>query len=349
MLTLVEASRFSDMTWKRFVVGQAEVVVCGLQDWYLQSCIATSQCSLCRIAGKMEQAASNLDKLGETGPLRITDPRTNSAVGRAAIQRSLNCVQVEDLPIAAKLLGDWSPLNQRPSPMEEAVLVRKDILLGRILRFQGKFQESLEHLQRARKTTEQTKGLVFEEDFRDIISELADTLRELDNPVASERYLRAEISRRDQNFISAPGGSALELSLAEALFAQGHIEDAEKLCLTIQSQPKLLKFEKLRLHITMAKILHSKSDNEGALSCWSAAMGAIRKFHMTNGRTTRIIVLSICESLSRLGHTDIVRESMKQVDQLDGLAKPGGIHYWIAGLRSWLENLQSRERYRSRM
>jgi hypothetical protein len=98
----------------------------------------------------------------------------------------------------------------------------------------------------------------------------------------------------------------------------------------------------------MAKIRHVESDNEGALSCWSGAMREIGKFHLTNGRTTRIIVISICDTLSGLGQTWLVRESLKQVASLDEIAKPGSVQYWIAGLRHWLEYLQSRS-LRSRM
>lgn len=71
-------------------------------------------------------------------------------------------------------------------------------------------------------------------------------------------------------------------------------------------------------------------------------MKAIGKFRMTNGRTTRIIVTSICDVLRCLGYTSLVRDSLKEVATLDGLAKPGGIQYWIAGLRHWLEYLESR-------
>lgn len=341
VLTLIEASRFPTMSWKRFAVGQAEFAARGIEGWYAHSCIVQSQCLLSRIAGDMDRATSSLDNFGYDRPSSVMDPRMHSAIGQATIQRALNCIQIEDLSAAKKLLEDWGPLNQEPSPMEEVVLFRKSMILGRLLRFQGEFTESLTHLQKARKTAEQRKALSFDEDLRDLTCDLADTLRELDDPASAERYLHAELARRDQNCTS-PGRSLLELALAEALFAQGRFKEAESLCSDIQSRPGLLKFEQLRLRITLAKIRHVDSDNEGALSCWSEAMGAIGKFRMTNGRTTRIIVISICDSLSRLGHTSLVHESLRQVASLDELAKPGGSHYWIAGLRHWLDYLQSR-------
>ncbi|KAF2257429.1 hypothetical protein BU26DRAFT_514113 [Trematosphaeria pertusa] len=60
-------------------------------------------------------------------------------------------------------------------------------------------------------------------------------------------------------------------------------------------------------------------------------MKAIEKFLMTNGRTTRIIVISICGTLRCLGHTSVVRDSTEVVT-LDELAKPAAVQNWIAGL-----------------
>lgn len=242
----------------------------------------------------MKQVANNnLGLSGAPNQSRLrssADKRTHSASGLAAIQHSLNCLQVEDLSGAKKHLNDWNPLSH-PSPMEEVVLFRKDMILGRALRFQGEFKEALAYLEKAQKKTGQYTGLIFDEDLRDLTCDLADTLRELDDPVSAEGHLRAEIERRGLS--PSPGGCLLELSLAEALFAQKRFQDAEQVCLGVQSRSRLLKMERLRLHITIAKIRHVNSDHEGALSCWNEAMVAVGKFTLTNGHTTRIIAMSI--------------------------------------------------------
>ena len=166
------------------------------------------------------------------------------------------------------------------------------MILGRLLRFQGEFTESLAHLERSReKKQRSTESSVSMKTFVISLAILPTRCGELDDPASAERHLRAEITRRDRSFLCPPGQSLLELSLAEALFAQERFEEVEKLCLEIQTRPSLLKLEKLRLHITLAKIRHVKLDNKGALSYWSAAKKAIGKFHLTNGRSTWIIVL----------------------------------------------------------
>jgi tetratricopeptide (TPR) repeat protein len=330
------------MVWKRFSVSQAEVVACGIEDMFLRSCIAQAQCLLNRIAGDMGKAASSLDNVSYGTLSGTMDPKMHSTIGQAAIQRSLNCVQVDDPLVAMQLLIDWKPLDQDVSLMEITTLFRRDLLLGRILRFQGKFEDSFTYLQRSQKMAEQHKNLIFDEDLRDLVCDLADTLRELEDPVSAEHHLRTQIARQAETGAAFSGQSLLELSLAEALFAQRCYEEAKRLCLDIQLRSNLLKAEKLRLRITLAKIYHVEGDFGGALTVWSQAMESLRKFPLTNGHTTRIIVISICDTLSLFGQTTLVKESLKQLDNLDELAKPGGTLYWIAGLRHWFIYLQSR-------
>lgn len=343
-LSLVEASRFLDMSWRRLATERAAVIADGLGDHYLLSRLAQSRCTLSRIAGRMDQAVRSLRDIAPAGPAQLSDTmdeRLHAAIGQTAIQEALNCVQVEDLSGGKAALESWTPLRRQPSPMEETVRFRTALLLGKILRLQGDFEGALTHLQEAWETTQQLTDLVFDEDMRDAVCELADTLRELDRPACAERHLRGELTQR-QHFFTSRGGSLVELSLAEALFAQKRLDEAEDVCLLVQSRPALLKLEKLRLHITLAKIRHMRSDYAGALSSWSEAMKAIGKFPRTNGRATRIIVISICDTLKIMGHSELLDKSLKQVASLDELAKPGAAEYWIAGLRHWLEYIQSR-------
>ncbi|KAB5511385.1 hypothetical protein GE09DRAFT_982156, partial [Coniochaeta sp. 2T2.1] len=102
----------------------------------------------------------------------------------------------------------------------------------------------------------------------------------------------------------------------------------------------------LRLHITLAKIRHVNPDDSDAFPCWLGAMKAIEKFRLTNGRTTKIIVMSIVDTLRRQGHHSLENHSLRQVATLDQMARPGGTRYWIAGLRHWSEYLESHPRSR---
>lgn len=334
------------MTWKHFAIGQAEVIARDLHEPYLHSRITETKSLLARIAGNASQAIAEFSTMSGSELSNFVDKRIHSATGLATIQHSLNCAQVEDMSGARQALEQWRTFND-PCLMERVVQFRIGMLLGRFLRYQGEFVESLAHLKRSRDQSEERGTLSFDEDLRDLTCDLADTFRELDDPKSAEHHLRAEITARNRNF-ACSSQTPLQLCLAEALFAQGHYEEAEQVGLEIKSRPNLLRFEKLRTNIVLAKIYHVKGNNEGALSHWSAAMTEIAKFRLTNGRTTRTIVLSISDILRRLGNGVWEEASLREVAYLDQLAQPGGTRYWIAGMRHWLAYLQF-ERPRSRM
>jgi hypothetical protein len=149
-----------------------------------------------------------------------------------------------------------------------------------------------------------------------------------------------------------PGRGRLELSLAEVLFAQRRFEEAEQLCLDVQSRPDLLKFERLRLYVTLAKLHHVVCDYDGASRSWADALVAVRKFPNENC-ATRIIISSVCDILSRQGgpspNSQLLDQSRQHLYILDEREKPGGFRCWIAGMRHWAEYLLSEDSIRSRL
>ncbi|KAI9146641.1 Calcium-dependent protein kinase 1 [Paramyrothecium foliicola] len=229
-LTLVQASRFPTMAWKRFAVDQARNASHGLEDWYLDCCIAQSQSLLSRVAGKIDHAISSLVDLAEGQAVGAMNTRMRCALDLSNIQRSLNSIQVEDLSTARRLLQARDILDQSLSPLENVVAFRKHTILGRVLRFQGAFGESLAHVKKARTMIGQCKDLIFDEELCDLTCDHADTLRELDDPRSSEAQIRTGIGRLSQHIVF-PRRSLLDLCLAEALFAQRRFEEADELCL----------------------------------------------------------------------------------------------------------------------
>lgn len=334
--TLVEASRFPPMKWRRLMLRHATKLMQDLDDWQLHAGLAASQCLYDRLSRlDMKEATRKLDLV--EGPSRI-DRRTNFNMGQIALQRALNCVQFEELTAAEKTLLAWEPLKNDASPSEVAVSVRKYILLGRISRLQGDFVSSKDRLQRARRAAIQERTIKFDEAWGDLTCELADSLRELGEYSEAEQYLVEEQSRRCRTDSRAQSDPAVELSLAEALFAQERYDKAEQLCSAMRSRT-LLRLPKLRLHITLAKIRQLQLDYAGAVPEWAAALAAIREFPLTNGRATRIIIRSMCHCLSHLGESTILAQSRSQMESIDALAKPGGTYYWIPGLWRWEEYL----------
>ncbi|KAK2600710.1 hypothetical protein N8I77_010225 [Diaporthe amygdali] len=355
ILTLLEASRFPTIVWKRFAVAEAAANMRSLNHsqteiWHLSSCLSSTQAMLRRLDGEHPAAVKILDTfLRQQQPNTLTH-RANAAIGQVTLQRALNCLQVNDLPQAKQLLEAWSPLDKQPSLMEQVVQFRKDMTLGRTLRIQGMFSEAHTHLKWSYDLIDQLRDLTFDDDRRDLTVEMADTLRELDKPQAAEEYLRKELARRvvDKQEVPASGKSLLESSLAEVLFAQGRIEEAERLCIETEARAdNLMKLGKLRVCIVLAKIYHTRSDHKRALRYWNEAMKQVVRFPGATGRTTRTILLSKQESMRSMGFVDAQDQSVKHAATSDVL-QSGGMIYWIAGMRHWQDYLDS-ETTRSRM
>ncbi|KAF4469593.1 hypothetical protein FALBO_3506 [Fusarium albosuccineum] len=344
-LSLVEASRFPGMEWKRFAVSQAKIASTGIHDAWLDSRIAHAECLLNRIDGSMLLAAASLaaTQTRASNLNSITTEMSHCIAGQEAIQRALNFIQIEALSAAEEVLNAWSALNEIASPMEKTILFKKGMLLGKLLRFSGRFQESLVHLEAVQRLAEQPESIVFDEDLRDFTCDLADTLRELNRPMSAEMVLRAELRRRNSSYVPKSGRSLLELSLAEALFAQRFYAEGETLCLSTLNCSPCLKFEKLRAYIILAKIYHMTSNTDKEYSHWVLALEAVNRFHGETFATTRIILKSICDFARRTGAKDLQERTQAHMSSLAMPEEPCGMKHWISGVRHWAEYLQDKK------
>ncbi|KAJ6116195.1 hypothetical protein N7523_005538 [Penicillium sp. IBT 18751x] len=331
-LNLMESSRFWVMEWKWFAVYQAKDFTIGLGDSYTDSHIAQRQCLLHRLAGETDLAFNILkDEFPHQANRKL-----HATYGHTIIQRALNHIQLDQLDKAMAALAAWQPVSQRHTVMEQVVLFRQHLIMGKILRYQGHFTASLQYLQRSQSITNTAKDLHFVEDASDLACNLADTYLELDEPAEAEGCLRAAIGSQ------APKQGALIIALAECLFAQKRFVEVDEIlrCLS-QCQLKLMKMDKLRLAIVQAKLSHIRSQFEEAFRYWTEAMSNLRRFNLASGRTTRTILLSQCHVLHRQGLFDIETRTRHQLDALEECADRSGALYWISGLRHWLHYLES--------
>ncbi|KAG8166563.1 hypothetical protein KVR01_002252 [Diaporthe batatas] len=304
-----------------------------------------------RLEGNHEIAVGEVDKLVNQQQQAPQSQRDNAAMGHVVLQRALNSIQVDDLIQAEQILGHWRHLgDDEPSLMEHVVYFRRDVMLGRVLRARGRFAEAHTHLKRSYDLAAQHHGLDFDEDRRDLISELADTLLELDKPYDAEAYLRIEFARRsrDMNDPAKSGKSLLEASMAEVLLAQGRTEEAEHVCSQAEARwDELMRLGKFRICIVRAKIHHTRSDYATAVRYWDMALQQASIFQGETGATTRILVLSRQVSRQASGLTD--PEAFERCTDLSTVpVKPGGTLYWIAGMRHW-ENFVRSEAARTRV
>ncbi|RCI12105.1 hypothetical protein L249_0942 [Ophiocordyceps polyrhachis-furcata BCC 54312] len=331
VLSLIEASRFSGMDWKRLAVSQAKAAMCKLQHQYAESCIAQRESLLRRLAGHVKPTTPVAD-FGQGLGEGAANKRMHAANGSTVLQRALDLFQDEELLSAMDALKEWQPIEPA-SLAEEVVLFRINLLRGKILRFQGKFHDSLECLSKSRCATEVFRGLLhFDEEAGGLVVEMADTMRELDDAARAEELLTAQLERQ----CHTPATRALlALSLAESLFAQQKFPEADGLCRDAAGSERLSKMARLRLCITSAKLRHVSSDWEGAFAWWTKALIAINKFPPTSGHATRVIYLSLCHVLEHQGRKELEQASRAEVVKLEALSEHAEATHWIAGLRHW--------------
>ena len=331
-LNLIESARFSVMEWKQFAIRQARELTVGLNDSYTRSCLALRQCLLHRLSGEPSLAFTALTD----GTPYQANKRSHAIYGHTIIQRALNHIQLDQLTNAIDMLEEWQPTSHPYSAMEQVVLFRQNLIMGKALRYQGNFTKSLIYLQRSQSIVNTTKDLIFLEDASDLACNFADTYLELDDPAKAENCLQATIKHQ------VPKQGALFIALAECLFAQRRfLEVDETLRRVFHSQLKLMKMDKLRLAILQAKLSHIRFQFGEAFRYWTEAMSNLRRFTLASGRTRRIILLSQCHVLHSRGLFDIEHQTRNQLDALDECADEDGASYWISGLRHWLGFLES--------
>ncbi|KAK2022215.1 hypothetical protein LX32DRAFT_657868 [Colletotrichum zoysiae] len=175
ILTLTEAVRLPDMGWKRFAIHRVRDLCAGVQDPYVTARVSERESLVSRLSGQDPRVLDDLNQM----PLNIGDQRMHAARGFAAIEKSLNHVQIEELQKAEGILKCWQPLREQSNLMGQVVLLRKHVLLGKIQRFQGQFHEAVRELETAFAIVKQNESyLNFEEDAPDLICNYADALRE---------------------------------------------------------------------------------------------------------------------------------------------------------------------------
>jgi hypothetical protein len=336
-LSLVEASRFQKIEWKRFAIVLAKEAIHGLEDRYVSCSIAGRESLLYRITGDYIQAVHVVDNILDRTQYQFgEDAMMHVALGNLHIQRAMNHFQNEHLVMAMNTLNTWQPLHHTPA--EKTVLFRMNILRGKIFRCQGRFHESFACLKGY--MIEDYGDLFFGEELCDLTCEIADTLRELDDPVYAEQLLRRLLACQEQPRPSAE--SLLKLSLAESLFAQDKFAESETICSAVKSQ-SLPKMGRLRLCITLAKLRHIQCDWKGAFDWWTEALIAINRFPPTSGRATCTIYLSICDVLHRQGLQELESTSREQLAALERVSKHPEAKNWLPGFRHWLIFLESRD------
>ncbi|KJZ68661.1 hypothetical protein HIM_11946 [Hirsutella minnesotensis 3608] len=315
---LVEASRFPGLEWKQMTTNEARKILHCFSDDYAEDdyleLLVTQREALVHRLSKIPVAIPFVHR-----EISSDNRRAHAAAGFVIIQEALDAFQKEELSSAMEIMDKWAPMHNT-SLIEEVAIFRVSILRGRILRYQGKFEDSLRVLHSAHDLIEAQRELFYGEESGELAIELADTLQELGEFNRSEIILTRQLTRDN----SSATDSVIKVSLAECFFAQKEVAKAKELCADLQSRSSLSKTARLRLCIVSAKMCHIQEDLDGALFWWTESLQAINRFPPTSGNATCVIYSSLCNVLKRQGQQELEQSSRVEL-----------------GLRRWHEYITS--------
>jgi len=160
ILSLIEASRFSNIEWKHLAITLAKKALQQIDNSYLNACVAQRDCTIYRILGDSKHSALALSKFVVDNRRYELDPRMNAELGQLSLQSAMNYIQDEDLTKAIVELRTWRPLSvASPSTAERIVVYHLDVRQAKVLRYQGRISESLKYPQRSLLQSKHEHGL----------------------------------------------------------------------------------------------------------------------------------------------------------------------------------------------
>jgi len=270
--------------------------------------------------------------------------------GSLNVSEALNSVQNEDLNVAIIQLRSWSPLRpNNPSTMELIVVVNAQTQLAKVLRYQGHFEEALEHLEKLLHEATIPQSL-FEDIRTDIANELGIVLIEMHRPNEAREILQSEIDTRIRKRSTDTAASKLlHLSIAETLMRQGEIEEANDHYLRLSN---LGPFADLCRSVGLARVAHSRLEWSVAIERWTDALKILAthfpRGNSHSGYTSLGILKSMHAALSKSGHItlsksehkELMHKTLEQVGNIEATCAAHGCKHWVPGLNSyWMDSI----------
>ena len=343
--TLISASRFSDSLWKSACLTRAKATLRQAPFCVEQAQLAYRESCILRMAGNVPGSEKALVAFSELAASAggaenaQTTPRYNAVRGEIIISRSENLVRDWKLEDARRELSKWCILQQfSESTLEKITALERDTIMGKILKYQGRFEEALRLLE----SLLQDGSLPFKGSgwYCVLLSNVADLQCELGRPDEAERLLNDQLQimiNRKTDDIST--GRRLRLSLAESFLARRMYDNAKRVSLellttyeTIRRVDYATAVNRFRALIGLARVHHMQAQWEQALVRWRQA----ESMKVAKKSTLAILQLSMSYVMHKLGQqNDSHAMAFNALSIIDGEART----FWIAGFHScWHEN-----------
>ena len=260
--------------------------------------------------------------------------RLNSQRGELIISFAESLIRQGKLSEAKAELVEWKALDKEYSTLERITSRARDIILGKVLRFQGHFREALVLLKDVLQGCQLDDYFEGTGWYRVLLSEVADLYCELDQPTDAERLLLHEptpmMERGTQDIAT---GRRLRMSLAETYLLRKMYIEAESLpvnlrqAFTSSGTPDYTsKVNIFHIWVSLARALHRQSRWEEALSSWRQALSALDYLGLSGGLSAGLVRCSISHVLMMTGHE---KESKRIFQEAEVNMASESRVYWI--------------------
>lgn len=345
--TSIAASRFSSRLWKIECIARATKALETTDDQELSTTLACRESSLFRMSGNIEKSESRLKQfehvqaLFENDATTVATARSNTQRAELIVSFGENLIYQQKFEEAIALLKRWEPIYPAaPSTLEGIALRARDITLGKVLRFQGHFNEALILFEAA--LDRSLCDDIFEGSgwYRVMLSNLAELYCELDQPEKGEKLLQTELEPmiRNQTHDIATG-RRLRLSLAQTFIQMARFETGKIVLMELEnfydedySAAFTTRICLFQVYIGMARIHHRQSNWDEALKYWRLAQTSAHDLTSVKRWDIGLVQLSIAYILHRNGN---VSQSHTLKIQAEYDLQSDSRRYWIAGFNSF--------------
>lgn len=339
--TLLAASTFSDFYWKSTALSIAEEIITTDPNPYLKLWAFLRRQMLLRLDPNPLRCGSIKESdAEELAPIWLHERRSNAQFMRINLMSSQSLMEEDLYTDALSSLECIKPLDSaHPSTFERMVLRNRDFAVGRVYRFQGRFEEALECFKRLLPAY-----VEFNKSYYSLLSHLSNTFIELGDATQAEEILLNSFSNDNID------DKYFQISLAEAKLHLKCFSEAEEICEQLKASHNTIKHPdtnaivfSLRNFTILARIAHLEGRLNDALASWKSCLEELEKLEKRgwkkDGFAQMICSFSIADIKQKTG--DFV-ESRRLRGKGEEIFEKKGRGHWITGLGTiWLDAIRT--------
>lgn len=328
--TILVASRFLDKSWKFEAIERAKDLLDGDQDPYMNAYLTNRSSSVFRMTGMKDKSNQVLQEFVQSTVLLghghgwEEDPRHNALRGELIISYTQNLIRQGKLQQAENELSEWSALDMdNPSTLEKITSRARDITLGKVLRFQGKFKEALQLVEKVLENSHSDNNFEGTGWYRVLVSGVAELYCELGREKEAESLLLNELKpMTEKGAQDVSNGKRLQRSLAETYIGRKMFPEAEQVLLHLKdlntSKSNLAPPDNLglyRIWVSLARVAHLQSHWSQALEYWSEGLLVAERVQMGGGFNAGLVRYSMAHALRKTGDRTKSKEMLEEAQE----------------------------------